>query len=171
MKKIGVLCAILILACAGIQVKAADTLADGSYQIEAELSGGSGRASVESPMKLVIAGQNMTATVIWSSPYFDYMMVGDTKYEPVNEKGNSEFEIPINDLSEELEFSAETIAMSEPHVIEYTLKFDEKTLEPEGTATPEDPAVPPCLIVVGIVVLAAAVIVIICARKRRTKDK
>ena len=49
------------------------------------------------------------------------MIVNDTKYEPVNEDGNSVFEIPVPKLAEPFKVVGNTTAMSEPHEIEYDL--------------------------------------------------
>ncbi len=103
---------------------------DGSYTVEVTLSGGSGRASVESPCKVMIADGQATATIIWSSPFYEYMLIGDARYEPVQEEGNATFEIPVI-FDEEMAVSASTIAMSEPHLVDYTLRFDSKTLKGE----------------------------------------
>lgn len=103
---------------------------DGSYTVEVILSGGSGRASVESPAKIVIENGVATATIVWSSPFYEYMLIGETRYEPVQEEGNSTFEIPVV-FDEEMAVSASTIAMSEPHLVDYTLRFDSKSLKGE----------------------------------------
>ena len=103
---------------------------DGSYTVEVTLSGGSGRASVESPCMVMIADGQATATIIWSSPFYEYMLIGETRYEPVQEDGNSTFEIPVL-LDEDMAVSASTIAMSQPHLVDYTLYFDSKTLKGE----------------------------------------
>ena len=105
-------------------------ITDGSYTVEVTLSGGSGRASVESPCKVMIANGQVTATIIWSSPFYEYMLIGQTRYEPVQEEGNSTFEIPVV-FDEEMAVSASTIAMSEPHLVDYILRFDSKTLKGE----------------------------------------
>lgn len=39
------------------------------------LEGGSGRATVDSPAALTVAEGKMTATIVWSSPNYDYMIV------------------------------------------------------------------------------------------------
>lgn len=52
------------------------------------------------------------------------MIVDGEKYLPINEDGNSVFEIPFKDLSAPVTVIADTVAMSEPHEIEYTLTFD-----------------------------------------------
>ncbi len=105
-------------------------LADGSYRMEVTLSGGSGRASIESPAHVVIADGKATATVVWSSPYYEYMQLGEQRYEPVRAEGTSAFEIPVV-LDQDMEVSACTVAMSEPHVIRYTLHFDSASAKGE----------------------------------------
>ena len=73
----------------------AEVPADGSYTCEVTLEGGSGRATVESPAALTVADGKMTATLVWSSPNYDYMIVDGEKYLPTNTEGNSTFEIPV----------------------------------------------------------------------------
>lgn len=104
-------------------------LADGDYTVAVALAGGSGKASVTSPAKLTIAGDTCTATIEWSSPNYDYMRVGDTQYLPVNTEGNSVFEIPVAMLDRPMPVVADTVAMSEPHEIDYTLTLDSTTIE------------------------------------------
>lgn len=103
-------------------------LADGTYQCAVSLEGGSGRASVESPATITVDGDTVTATIVWSSPYYEYMLVGDVQYDPIQTAGNSTFEIPVV-LDEEMDVSASTIAMSEPHLVTYTLHFDSTTIQ------------------------------------------
>lgn len=127
MKKFVVLLVALSL-CFVISGCADTELQDGIYTAEVELIGGTGRASVESPATVVIENGEVTATIVWSSPFYEYMMVGETRYEPIQEDGNSTFEIPII-FDEDMEVSASTIAMSQPYLIDYTLQFDSSTLE------------------------------------------
>ena len=103
--------------------EAAETPADGSYTCEVTLEGGSGRATVDSPAALTVADGKMTATIVWSSPNYDYMIVDGEKYLPTNTEGNSTFEIPVAALGTPLSVVADTVAMSTPHEIEYTLTF------------------------------------------------
>ena len=103
--------------------EAVETPADGSYTCEATLEGGSGRATVDSPAALTVADGKMTATIVWSSPNYDYMIVDGEKYLPTNTEGNSTFEIPVSALGTPLSVVADTVAMSTPHEIEYTLTF------------------------------------------------
>ena len=103
--------------------EAVETPADGSYACEVTLEGGSGRATVDSPAALTVADGKMTATIVWSSPNYDYMIVDGEKYLPTNTEGNSTFEIPVSALGTPLSVVADTVAMSTPHEIEYTLTF------------------------------------------------
>ena len=103
--------------------EAVETPADGSYTCEVTLEGGSGRATVDSPAALTVADGKMTATIVWSSPNYDYMIVDGEKYRPTNTEGNSTFEIPVSALGVPLSVVADTVAMSTPHEIEYTLTF------------------------------------------------
>ena len=105
------------------------TLADGSYTIELTMEGGSGRASIQSPAQLAIADGAATATLEWSSPNYDYMLVNGEKYLPVNTEGNSVFEVPVEALDAPLTMIGDTVAMSTPHEVEYTVTFHSETLE------------------------------------------
>ena len=107
----------------------AEVPADGSYTCEVTLEGGSGRATVESPAALTVADGKMTATLVWSSPNYDYMIVDGEKYLPTNTEGNSTFEIPVSALNTALTVTADTVAMSTPHEIEYTLTFAADSLK------------------------------------------
>ena len=97
--------------------------ADGSYTVEAVLQGGSGKASVQSPARLTVENGAMTATVIWSSKNYDRMIVNGQEYTPTYENGLSCFTIPVSALGTPLPVQAETTAMSQPHMIDYTLTF------------------------------------------------
>ena len=114
---------------ANAQPAAAEALADGTYTCDVILEGGSGRATVDSPAALTVADGKMTATIVWSSPNYDYMLVDGEKYLPTNTEGNSTFEIPVSALDTALDVTADTVAMSTPHEIEYTLTFDSASLK------------------------------------------
>lgn len=100
-----------------------EALADGSYTVEVALEGGSGRASVQSPATLTVENGEMTAKIIWSSKNYDLMIVDGTEYTPAYENDLSVFEIPVSALNTALPVQAETTAMSQPHMIDYTLTF------------------------------------------------
>lgn len=113
------------------RVAAAESLKleDGSYTVAVRLEGGSGRASVETPAALRIEDGKAFATIIWSSSNYDYMKVGGEKFDLVNTEGNSSFEIPVSAFDWKMPVIADTIAMSEPHEVEYTLVFDSTTIK------------------------------------------
>lgn len=109
--------------------KSAVDLEDGTYTAEVTLEGGSGRASIESPATLTVKDGKVTASIVWSSPNYDYMIVDGEKLLPVNTEGNSVFEIPVASFDTALDVIADTVAMSKPHEIEYTLAFDSSTIK------------------------------------------
>ena len=104
-------------------------LEDGIYEADVVLEGGSGRASVESPAKITVKQGEATAEIIFSSPNYDYVRIGEEKYEPVNTEGNSAFEIPVDGFDYRMQIAADTVAMSTPHEIDYTLFFDSATIK------------------------------------------
>ena len=105
------------------------TVEDGSYTIELTMEGGSGRASIQSPAQITVADGAATAILEWSSPNYDYMLVNGEKYLPVNTEGNSVFEVPVEALDAPLTMIGDTVAMSTPHEVEYTVTFHSETLE------------------------------------------
>ena len=116
----------------GVVKTAADLgLADGEYTVEVTLSGGSGRASVQSPAKLTIENGEASADILWSSSNYDYMLVNGEKYLPVSTENGSEFIIPVTGFDYNMSVSADTTAMSTPYEIEYTLNFDSGSITAE----------------------------------------
>lgn len=69
------------------------------------------------------------AILEWSSPNYDYMLVNGEKYLPVNTEGNSVFEVPVEALDAPLTMIGDTVAMSTPHEVEYTVTFHSDTLQ------------------------------------------
>ncbi len=98
-------------------------LADGIYTADLELTGGTGKASVSSPVTLTVKDGQAKAAVEWSSPNYDYMIVNGEKYLTANKSGNSVFAIPVAAVGEPIPVIADTTAMSTPHEVEYTLTF------------------------------------------------
>ena len=96
---------------------------DNGLTAEVTLTGGSGKATVTSPAKIKEEDGKIIATIEWSSPHYDYMIVDGVKYMPVNTEGNSVFEIPIPGYNEDFTVIADTVAMSKPHEVEYVLNF------------------------------------------------
>lgn len=106
-----------------------EELADGTYTVELDFEGGSGKAQIASPATITVSNGAATATVEWSSPNYDYMIVDGEKYLPVNTEGNSVFEIPVLAFDGPMEVIGDTVAMSTPHEIEYTLTFHSDTIK------------------------------------------
>ena len=98
-------------------------LEDGEYTVNVELEGGSGRASVDSEAKVKVTDGQAYATIVWSSTYYDYMLVDGKKYTNENEGGNSTFTFPIAGVPCTMDVVGDTTAMSQPHEIDYTLTF------------------------------------------------
>ncbi len=104
-------------------------LEDGEYTVEVTLDGGSGKASVASPARLTVENGKAAAEIKWSSDKYDKMIAGDVEYAPEITDGHSVFEIPVEGFDYRMPVQAETTAMSEPHMIDYTLFFDSATIE------------------------------------------
>lgn len=136
---------------------AALELADGTYAIDVALSGGSGRAGVSSPTWLIVRDGRAYARLLWSSAYYDYMIVDDVTYRNETTDGtNSTFTIPIEAFDEELEVVADTTAMGDPVEIEYTLTFYSGTVGDRGTIPQE--AARRVLITALIVIVAGGIL-------------
>ena len=115
----------------GIVTTAEDlALADGDYQVDVTLEGGSGRASVESPARMTVENGKVTATIVWSSSNYDYMKVDGVRYDAVIENDRSVFTIPVTCFDWKMAVVADTIAMSQPHEIDYALRFDSASISP-----------------------------------------
>ncbi len=122
-------------------VYAGTDLPEGSYLLDAELSGGSGKASVMSPAEILSDEDGITAVIVFSSPNYDYLLLDGKRYEPVSTDENSVFEIPVEAGAEEIFLTADTTAMSTPHEIDYTLCLDWDSLrgkENSGEDTPPE---------------------------------
>ena len=109
------------------KVKVTDVTSEGEFFADLSLEGGSGRASIMSPAKVTAKDKVYTVLLEWSSPYYDYMIVDGKTYKPVNKDGNSIFEVSFQDLSKPVKVIADTVAMSKPHEIEYTITCNHLT--------------------------------------------
>ena len=104
-------------------------LADGDYLVDVSLSGGSGKAKLASPAALHVENGICTATLVWGSRNYDYMRLGETKILPLPDRETSTFEIPVEIFDRNMAVIADTVAMSEPHEIEYRLLFSSASLQ------------------------------------------
>lgn len=126
---------------------------DGEYSIEVNLAGGSGRANVSSPTLLIVREGKAWARLLWSSPYYDYMVIGETIYDNLTtDGGNSTFEIPITAMDEPMEVIADTTAMGNPLEIEYTLTFYSESLG-DKSQIPQEAAMKVLYISLAIIVV------------------
>lgn len=141
-------------------------LEDGEYSIDVKFEGGSGKSTVESPATLIVRDGRAFARIVWSSPNYDYMKVGGEKYLPVNEDGNSAFEIPITAFDEPMAVIGDTTVMSTPHEVEYTLTFFEKSI-----ASASGSSQTTVLVIVCAVVAAACAAAFFAVRKKRSAGK
>lgn len=140
------------------------SLDDGTYQVDVSMEGGSGRASITTPTQLVVEDGRAVATIEWSSPNYDYMLVGDKRYLPINEEGNSTFEIPVLVLDEPFVVIGDTTAMSVPHEVDYQLTFDSTTIVRE---TDDEAGLANRVLPVLVAVCAAGAIVAVVLRRRQ----
>ena len=100
------------------------TVADGTYQVNVTLSGGSGRAKIASPTGLTVKDGRATAKIVWSSDKYDYMEVEGIRFTPEIQNGHSVFAVPVTELDKPLAMVGDTTAMSTPHAIDYQLTFE-----------------------------------------------
>ena len=100
------------------------SLADGVYEVNVTLAGGSGRAKVASPTELTVKDGRATAKIVWSSDKYDYMEVEGIRFTPEIQNGHSVFMVPVTELDKPLAMVGDTTAMSTPHAIDYQLTFE-----------------------------------------------
>ncbi len=163
-KAITYLCMVLIsllltsMICMGASGEAVQTdLEDGEYSIEVKME----------PAVLIVRDGYAYAQIQWDSSSYDYMKVENEKYLPINEEGNSTFEIPITVFGEPMTVIGDTTAMSVPHEVEYTLTFDENSISSGGGKVSAGKMLPG--VVIGIVAIGIAIVQI--KRKNGKKNE
>lgn len=140
---------------------------DGEYSIEVNMTGGSGRASVSSPTWLVVKDGHAYARLLWSSSYYDYMIIDEVRYDNLTTDGsNSTFLIPITKMDEEIPVVADTTAMGDPVEIEYRLTFYRGTID-DKDAIPQEAAIKVLFIAIVIIVVGGILNYILKKRKKR----
>ena len=140
---------------------------DGTYSIEVNMTGGSGRASVSSPTWLIVEGGYAYARLLWSSSYYDYMIVDEVRYDNLTDDGsNSTFKIPILAMDEEIPVVADTTAMGDPLEIEYHLTFYSSTID-DVDAIPQEAAVKVLEIAIVIIVIGGILNYVLKKRRKR----
>jgi hypothetical protein len=141
-------------------------LADGEYAISLEMSGGSGKASVDSPTVLYIKDGKASVLLTWSSSNYDYMIVREETYYNESEEGErSTFTVPVEAFDEPLEMIADTTAMGTPHEITYTMTFYADSVASKGTLPQEASK---RVVGVALVIIVVGGILNFFVKKRRT---
>lgn len=139
---------------------------DGEYSIEVNMIGGSGRASISSPTWLYVREGKAYAKLLWSSAYYDYMIIGDeTFYNQTKDGGNSTFEIPIVVMDESFSVIADTTAMGDPVEIRYELTFYSMTVGGKGRIPQE--AAKKVLIIAAAILVVGFVLNLVIKKKRK----
>ena len=139
---------------------------DGSYSIEATLVGGSGRATIDSPLSLAVKDGSMSAIIVWSSPYYEWMQVGEARYDAEKTAENSIFDIRIDQLDVDIALTALTLAMSEPHEIDYILHFDSTTIK-----SVQNESNKPLILIVSSLIFLGIIGVFNASKKRKGAGK
>ena len=140
---------------------------DGEYSIEVNMTGGSGRASVSSPTWLIVQNGRAYARLLWSSSYYDYMIVDEVKYLNMTDDGsNSTFVIPITAMDEEIPVVADTTAMGDSVEIEYNLTFYSDTIGNKDLI-PQEAAIKVLELAIGIIIVGGILNYILKKRRRQ----
>lgn len=102
-------------------------LQDGKYYVDVTLEGGSGKTKVKSPAEMEVYEGNAYVTIEFSSSNYTYIKINDIEIPKDNDEGNSQFFTLVR-FDYHMPVIANTIAMGNPHEIEYTMYFDSKTI-------------------------------------------
>lgn len=140
--------------------------ADGEYSIEVNMTGGSGRASISSPTLLIVRDGKAYARLLWSSTYYDYMIIDGTYYyNQTTDGGNSTFEIPITVMDEAMPVIADTTAMGDPLEIEYTLTFYPESIGSKSQIPQE--AAKKVLVIAIVIIVVGGILNYFVKKKRK----
>ena len=137
-KKISLLLSVVILCMlCSINVCAAGKVKDGTYSIAGTLQGGTHGVTMKSPTTLKVVNGAMTVEVVMSKKNYTVMKLGGAEYDNETPGSNSTFTIPVAALDTPIAVSATTVAMSQPHDIDYTITLDSKSLPAEAFVATE----------------------------------
>lgn len=133
------LLAVLALALAGLGALAEAGLADGEYVPRGfAFSGGSGKVTISCP-GVVVRGGEALATLVFSSPNYPRLVSEGVEYAAEHDGDTSVFVIPAR-LDADMMVTGTTIAMSQPHDIEYTIHIYMDGPAPDARDAEETPA-------------------------------
>ena len=140
---------------------------DGTYSIEVNMIGGSGRASVSSPTWFFVKNGKAYAKLLWSSSHYDYMKIMGVKFENQSKDGgNSTFTIPVAAFDQPIRVIADTTAMGDPVEIEYELTFYRDTIN-SVTKVPQEAAKRVIAIALIIIIVGGILNIILKRRKKQ----
>lgn len=178
MKKIAAFFAtvLLLVACISTTCFAAGEVKNGTYDVAVTMTGGTNKVSIMSPAKLIVAGGKMKAKVVLSSKNYTYMKVNGVEYDNEQPGSNSTFTIPVSALDTPISVEAETVAMSEAHVIAYKLTFASSSLPSSAVEASKQETnsagIPVAVwIVLGAVVVVGVVAAIVVINNKKKNDE
>lgn len=96
-----------------------------SFLVDVYLEGGSGKTSLETPASVKTQDGSSFAVLVFKSKNYDYVVLDGKKYLNENPGGYSTFTLPVTLPLSEIHIAADTTAMSIPHEISYTVRFNE----------------------------------------------
>ena len=102
-------------------------LADGTYTCEVTLEG-KGKASLESPARLTVAGGVCTADIVFSTAKIDYVIVDGEKYLPTNTEGNAAFTVPVAAFDRKLSIIVDSTAIKPATEVAYSMTFASESI-------------------------------------------
>ena len=116
---------------------------------------------------MIVRDGKAYARLLWSSTYYDYMIVGDEVfYNLTKDGGNSVFEIPIVAFDESFPVIADTTAMGDPVEIRYELSFYSMTIGPKGNI-PQEAAKK--VLIIALVIISAGGVLNFLLKKKKEK--
>lgn len=101
-------------------------LADGEYLVGVSLAGG--RASVESPARMVVEGGECRATLVFGTSKIDYVLMDGEKYLPEPGDGGAAFTVPVAAFDRGLTLIVDSTAIQPAVEVPYTVTFDSASI-------------------------------------------
>ena len=169
MKRILILAAVLLMItgtifCGDLQVFAEDGYADGTYPVEFTFEGGTGKGGVEAVEAELAGGEVKTLVITMTSPNYDYCIYYGEQYINSSKEGNSVFTVPY--VEENFLLTADTVAMSQPHEIDYTVTLNMDSLWKAASKGSGSRMTLPLIAGIAIVVVVIGFFAVRASRKR-----
>ena len=96
-------------------------LEDGDYTCDVTLTGG--KATLQSPATLHVAGGACTADIVFSTERIDYAIVDGQRYEPTAIEGGAAFTVPVYAFDVGIGITVDSTAMTPAVEVPYTMTF------------------------------------------------